>query len=518
MPQDLKHRRRWPLTIAMTVALALPAIARAQPVVQPLPGVEARALNAALTRLGQDPRDVAALLDAGNAALAMDDIDAATGFFRRADQVSPGNPRVKAGLAGAMVRRGDPFGALPLFEEAERAGAIDGALIGDHGLAYDLVGDNATAQRYYRTALARSANDEISRRLSLSLAISGDKRGSEQVLSPLLQRRDQAAWRTRAFALAILNQPEEAVSIASSVLPRTIAEGIAPYLRYMPKLTHAQQAAAANFGAFPRASEIGRDDPRIAAFAGGRGGVASADAGLVPRGQPLGETSRARGRQASAEVRPSRAPRVVRVAPPEPMPAKETPALVAAPPQAAPARLALAPLTALPPPSAPPPAGPPSALAAAPPPPPPRDLADAFREFARPSTDASPAAGAVDIRSLRPAPAKQAARDARSAETAKPTKPPPPSHPSRIWVQVATGRSKQALGFDWRRMTRGSPEAFRGKQAFVSAWGQTNRLLTGPFGSEAAANQYIGQLRRADVQGAFVWNSPAGQIVDLLKP
>ena len=52
---------------------------------------------------------------------------------------------------------------------------------------------------------------------------------------------------------------------------------------------------------------------------------------------------------------------------------------------------------------------------------------------------------------------------------------------------------------------------------FVTAWGQTNRLLAGPFQSEAAANSFIAQLRRADVDGAFVWTSPAGQVVDALQ-
>src|SRR5262245_53587089 len=71
---------------------------------QTLPGGPAQSLNAALARLGRDPRDLVALIDAGNAALAMGDVDAAIGFFGRADQLSPNNARVKAGLAGALVR------------------------------------------------------------------------------------------------------------------------------------------------------------------------------------------------------------------------------------------------------------------------------------------------------------------------------------------------------------------------------------------------------------------------------
>jgi hypothetical protein len=166
--------------------------------------------------------------------------------------------------------------------------------------------------------------------------------------------------------------------------------------------------------------------------------------------------------------------------------------------------------TAVPPaPLAQPAARPAPVAAPASPPPAPRRLADVFAEFARPTTDATPAAGAVDLRRIKPG-------RPEAKKPAEPVKPPPPSHPSRIWVQVATGRDKAALGYDWRRLTRDKAEALRGKAAFVSTWGQTNRLLTGPFPSESAANSFIAQLRRADVDGAFVWTSPAGQVVDAL--
>lgn len=610
--------------LASQVALAQSAPVVSQPVVQAIPGSDTLTLNAALTRLGRNPRDVEALVDAGNAALAMGDVDAATGFYRRADQVAPGNPRVKAGLAGAMVRNGDPFGALPLFDEAERAGALDDALAADRGLAYDLVGDSVSAQRFYRQALARGSNDEVVRRLALSQAIAGDRKASESTLTPLLQRQDKAAWRTRAFALAILGQPDEAIAISKTVLPGALAEGIAPYLRYMPRLTHAQQAAAANFGSFPLPSEIGRDDPRVAQYAPAgtrRPALAAADATQASRNETVGRNKRTRGdRKAAVQVaaatvpssppasasptratptrvsrNAARAARESRVAPPDPMPTRQAapastpaapaavaasrtpaPPLAAATPAAIPATAGPTPTQALvasPSPSVPPAAAPiaargfdlgllpsgtasmsgpvtPSssspaadALAAATPgrpgelPPvaarPPAlpapspaavpsrpaatpsapvraarpSLADAFSEFSRPPADVTPAAGAVDIRRIRPARPK--------AE--QPAKPPPPSHPSRIWVQVATGRDKAALGFDWRRLIRKAPEVFRGKRGQVSDWGQTNRLLTGPFESTAAANAFVAQLRRADIDGSFVWTSPAGQVVDALS-
>lgn len=582
--------------LALALVLAAASVpAAAQPVVQAIPGAENRALNAALARLAANPRDGGALVDAGNAALAMNDVDAAIGFFTRAEQIVPGDARAKAGLAGAYVRNEDPFTAIRLFDEAERQGPLPSALLADRGLAYDLVGDNATAQRYYRQAGPN--NDEALRRLALSLAISGDQRGSEAALSPLITRQDKSAWRTRAFSLAIRGEQTQAVSIANATMPATLASGIAPYLRYMPQLTRAQQAAAANLGRFPRASEIGHDDPRIAQYAAAtpRRPATGADAGLVPAGEPLGRnaTSGARARgtlqaaaNSSRQEGPSRRERQAqerlarqeqgqeqkrqarqeqerqarqarqsredrnreRERPPEPVVAVSTAAappsaLVASAPaatppvQAAPAPgFTVAPAaTPVPPPLAPaapgtllvgpsfnlapgaapspPAAAPASASAPAPvptkPPSPlsrPRRLAEAFGDLAQPAISVTPMPGAVDIRRITPN---------RPAE-AKPAKPAPPEQPSRIWVQVATGRNKAALGFDWRRMAKDDAAVFRGKKPHVAAWGQTNRLLTGPFESEAAANTFVTQLRRADVDGAFLWTSPAGQVVDAL--
>jgi tetratricopeptide (TPR) repeat protein len=596
MPVGRACRLSTSLASALALALmmaAAPAFAAqqdsiddaSQPVVQAIPGAESMALNAALGRLGSNPRDLDALVDAGNAALGMGDVDAAVGFFSRADQIAPGNLRVRAGLAGALVRNQNPFDAIPMFDQAERAGAISNGLMADRGLAYDLVGDNETAQRYYRQVLSAGANDEVSRRLALSLAISGDKRGSDGVIAPLLQKQDKAAQRIRAFSLAILGNEQDSIAMAYAALPRDIAASISPYLRYMPKLTPAQQAAAANFGHFPRAAEIGHDDPRIAQYVRPRSAVAAADTALIPKGEPMGRSTRqsradqaARDRQirtdAARIAREARTPPppvvAVRTAPPEPQPAREVapttilalatpkplpapvsvatpnppelavvtpapvpiPATIVVPAVTAPtivaateptsARpvvssfdLAKVPASTSPTPVATPitaPAATPAVIVPATTPAvAPRNLADAFAEFAVPQADIAPTAGAVDMRRITPT---------RPAPEVKPpvvkTPPPPPSHPSRIWVQVATGRDKAALASDWRRMSRSAAEVFRGKKPSVSVWGQTKRLLAGPFESTAAANSFITQLRRADVDGAFVWSSPAGQVVDAL--
>ncbi|WP_394658169.1 SPOR domain-containing protein [uncultured Novosphingobium sp.] len=312
------------------MAQSVPTVSR--PVVQRPPSAASQRLSAALARIARDPRDYMALVDAGDAANSLGDPEAAVGFYTRADAISPNNARIKAGMARALVLQGDPIKAIPLFAAAEAGGAgVD--VTSDRGLAYDLVGDPITAQRYYRAALTRNADDETRRRLGVSLAITGDTAGSEVMLMPLLREQDKPGWRSHAFALAIEGKTKEAVDTVNAILPGPLAQSVTPYLRYMPRLTRAQQAAAANLGKFPRASEIGRDDPAIAAYAASATRMASADAGLIPRGQQLGSGARSvpaappltrsqrRAQEKAAQLARASSAAASRVAPPDPQPA-----------------------------------------------------------------------------------------------------------------------------------------------------------------------------------------------------
>ena len=680
------YRYTWRASLALAALLAAPGLARAQQddgeelepvsraaasgaVVQAVPSQQSYQLNAALTRLSANPRDVAALLDAGNAALTMGDNDAALGFFGRADQLSSGDPRVKTALASALVKAEDPLAAIPLFDAAERAGARDDLLAGDRGLAYDLVGDNFNAQRYYRQALASApSNDEIVRRLALSLAIAGDRKAAEATLLTQLRRNDPAAWRTRAFMLAIVGDTEEAVKIATGTMPRDLSDAMVPYLRYLGRLTPAQQAAAANFGHFPRAAQIGRDDPRVARYAAlnPRRAVVPvvALAAKSDASAKKGKDDRVERRRERVAVRDYGTkglvgPQLLDTRPSEKLAAKSVvpvPLLPSTPMPTVPARtvapVRVAAATALPPPfiqpqayrtgivaagstftaasspirapnqtpagpafvslslkpavitpsaaPAPPPAAapgftppatsltlpasasnldlarraqlpadqgaftklpaavppPPSAPAAAPAlvpsgpprPDPHRDLAAAFSDF-RPPAEEQRSAAMVDISHL-PSRTKMAGLAERGSlpdaptgirriaasdpaistapkkgvdpKTGKPikalekiAKPVVPSHPSRIWVQLGVGRDKGALGFDWRKFGKAQADLFKGRKPWTTPWGQTNRLLAGPFETQADAQAFLTEARKKDAD-AFVWTSPAGQAVDAL--
>lgn len=571
------------ISAGLALCAGLPIAAQAQvsrPVVQALPDAASDRLNGALRNLARNPRSLPDLIDAGEAALELEDGEAALGFFLRAEEVQPAYGRATAGKAAALVLLERPVEALAAFGQAEGNGAVMSRFDAWHGLAWDLVGDNARAQGLYRNALARGPDPVVTRRLALSLAISGDEAGMESVLLPLLQGQDLAAFRTRAFALAILGKQDEAMTIAGSVLPPRVASQIEPYLRYMPRLTRSQQAAAANLGIFPTASRIGIDTPEIAAYSRNAAPVqvARADADrLSPSGQPLGRTSVSGGVPVQQETRaqrqererreqrdrrraerrakggtltinsstpieapteqqppatqvavaepaldditetgelPARTNAPVEVAQVETIPVRQaepatTPEPIAEPEPVVVARTEVVtqPAVSAPAVAVEPVPGPSFSLterdevpaAAAPEP---QGLADAFSDFSlTEGRSATPATGAVDITTIDP-----------QREVSRPAEPAPPAQPSRHWVQVATGRDISALAFDWRRIVRTADGVLEGREAYTASWGQTNRLVTGPYDSASAANAAVRDLKEKGVD-SFRFTSAEGETV-----
>lgn len=524
-------------------ALALlPLAAQAQDVtsrevVQPLPSSEVQRLNRSLMQLARDPRNLAALLEAGEASLAVDDFDAATGFFTRAAAVAPEHPRASLGLARVYLRAGDAPQSLDQFDRAIAAGVKPEEILAERSLALDLAGDQAGAQAGYRRALERDPSDsETRRRMALSFAIAGNRAGFEDTLRPLLDQRDPAALRTRAFGLAIFGDQQRAAAIVEQVMPRDLSSRLIPYLEFMPRLTRPQQAAAANLGIFPRAADIGRDDPRLARFAR----EAQADSRLQPSGTPLGTprstSGSARGGSGAAPSQPGVMPssargsrrsqqsaRSSRATPPPAAtsPAVTSPAQAAAgaavstvpTPSAAPPAAVLAAAPSPVAPAAAPPAAPPAPIAATPaaaPPAPVLRVADAFADLGGALPDTRAGGNAIDISKI------EVRREVAAKAEAKPKEPPKPVHPSRQWVQVATGRDVAALRFDWRRFERQGGDLFTGLKPHVTRWGQANRLLVGPVASPEKARALVKQLKEKGLE-SFAYGSPEGEEIKELK-
>lgn len=488
--------------MALTVGCASFAPLRAQEVVQALPPREAAELNAALRRLAARPTDLDALVSAGEASLVLNDAGAASGFFARAAAVAPTDRRVLLGQARVALAQQRPVAALQGFAQAEKAGVRSLEMAADRALAYDLVGDNAAAQALYRSVLAADDdNSEVRRRLALSLAISGNRSEFERVLYPMLRDEDRAAYRTRAFGLAVLGRPDDAVAIADAMMPTDLALRMAPYLRYMPRLTKAQQAAAGNLGAFPAAAEIGRDSAEIAQYASAGARIAAnASASLTPTGAPLGRRTQATPPPTPPRLAPAPAPTPTPTPTPMPTPAPTRAVVVA---EARPAATLPSSPATLEPDDRP-------------------TLAEAFSDLKPASTTPATAPGAVDISRLAaaqlapvPAAKESPAKPAVKAPVEKP-KPKPkvqkPAEPARIWVQLGVGRNTAAFAFDWRKLAKQADGALDGKGPWTVKYGATNRMLAGPYPSDGAARAAIKRLKDQEID-ALPFTSDAGEKV-----
>jgi tetratricopeptide (TPR) repeat protein len=235
---------------AAAVALASPAFAQAgypQPIVaQPNP--DADRLGDEMRILAQNPRDLRALLSAAEISTRLDDTSAALAFYARAEAIEPENPRIFAGRAAALVRLQRPGEAMRLFQQAEQRGLPMADYAADRGLAYDLLGNPALAQRDYKVALGRGRADETLRRYALSLGITGRPDEAMAVLDPLLRRSDRAAWRARAFILAMNGDVAGAERISTSMMPGNMGAALTPFFRRLSSLTVGDKAFAVHFG------------------------------------------------------------------------------------------------------------------------------------------------------------------------------------------------------------------------------------------------------------------------------
>ncbi len=238
------------LTAALALVLAaVPAAASAQAVVQAIPGTtDADKLGDVMRQLASNPRNIDALIKAGDLSMGLGDLSGAAALFARAEKVNPRDGRAKAGMASILVRSERPGEALRYYAQAEGLGLDPRNFAADRGLAYDLIGQQDRAQRDYRVALRDAPDDETTRRYALSLGISGKPDLAVQQLNPLLLKSDRGAWRSRAFILAMNGDVAGAAKIATTMMPAGTAQGLQPFFQRLPNLPASDRAFAVHFG------------------------------------------------------------------------------------------------------------------------------------------------------------------------------------------------------------------------------------------------------------------------------
>jgi len=287
-------------------------------------------LRAAMRRISLNPSDADAMADAGNAALALGDANAALNFFTRANTLRPGNSRIVAGLATATVRTENPFEALRLFDQAVSLGANERAIALDRALAYDLLGNFGRAQQDYKLARTASTSDDLIIRQAVSLSLAGQKDAADAMLLPLLQPNSATAWRARAFMLAARGDLRESTKVAQGFMDASSVLRIERFFRLMPSLTDAQKAAAIHLGHFPTGQAVGQDSEQVRRIASTlpQAPVVSGDNRLIPSGTALGPKAAPSRDSKTMAPKPDR--KRVQKAPEQ----KEIPAIVANIPEA----------------------------------------------------------------------------------------------------------------------------------------------------------------------------------------
>ncbi|HEX8241167.1 MAG TPA: SPOR domain-containing protein [Allosphingosinicella sp.] len=209
------------------------------------------ALSRNLRSLAANPKSVTALMGAGRAALDLGDAQAALTFFARAEEQMPSDGRVKMWIASALVQLQQPHAALKFFRDAAELGVPAADLARDRGLAHDIAGNPREAQRDYRLALQKGRDDEVTRRLALSLAISGEREPALRLLEDQLVVRDRAAERARALVLALTGDSAGAARAVQTAMPGPQAGAMSPFLARLPSLSPAERALAVHLGVFP---------------------------------------------------------------------------------------------------------------------------------------------------------------------------------------------------------------------------------------------------------------------------
>ena len=525
--------------LAALAAPVLPVAAQTSPyAAAPTPADPGAALAGALRTLSNQPKDLAALMAAGRASLEMGDMQAAAGFFGRAEEYYPSSPAAKIGVGAAMTMMGDARGGMAQFDKAQALGAPQSMLALDRGLAFDLLGQQSRAQSDYRAAMIGTQADEARRRLALSLAISKDIRGAAAMIEPLLARRDAAAVRTNAFVLALAGDREGARRTIDAALPGAGAR-FEPFFRLLPVLRPDEKAMAVHLGEFPKdaaqryaqaqpipsspvlsignrtevqieprraSTQIQTTPPknakvkppvtRVAAVEAPRRAVREAPppSTYFAMSRPSLDPSRYASKRRKTDTAAVSLKPVAKEADPEPRPGVKTDDL-------APVGEVEEPLVPV---NAGPllnPEGEPIVTRQAALDPPPRPLPKL--EIKRPP----PPKPKVEVAIAKPK---------VEVVKAKPKKiePPKPKEPaSLLYVQLASGAHADRMGTEFARIKAKKPGLFAGRNARVTRGKDLFRLVIGPFKTRDDSNQFVNQLSKAGIDG-FNYTAPDGMTFD----
>ncbi len=185
-------------------------------------GAPDTALHIAQQTLSAHPRSVPAMVRVAEAQAALGQRDQAERGFRQALTVEPANTGAALGL-GRLLLASDPTAAADVLLRLSAKDPHNVAALIDLGIARDLLGRHAEAQRSYRLALTLDPGRQAAEiNLGLSLALSGDAQQALAILRPIASGPGVSP-RVRqdlAVALVLAGDDEEAARVLHTDMPR----------------------------------------------------------------------------------------------------------------------------------------------------------------------------------------------------------------------------------------------------------------------------------------------------------
>jgi Flp pilus assembly protein TadD len=195
-------------------------------------GAPDTALHIAQQALAANPRSVPAMVRVAQAQAALGQRDQAERGFRQALALEPADTGAALGL-GRLLLASDPTAAADILLLLSAKDPHNVAALVDLGIARDLLGQHAEAQRSYRLALAVDPGRQAAEvNLGLSLALSGDARQALAILRPIASGPGVSP-RVRqdlAVALVLAGDDEEAAQVLHTDMPRP--EALALVMNY----------------------------------------------------------------------------------------------------------------------------------------------------------------------------------------------------------------------------------------------------------------------------------------------
>ncbi|MBU6497142.1 MAG: tetratricopeptide repeat protein, partial [Rhodospirillales bacterium] len=176
--------------------------------------------------LAQDPKNVGLLMRQANAYIMTGNRAAAADDYRRVLTIQPGLETAELGL-GKLLIATDPHGAQVVYQGILARQPRNAEALSNLGVALDLQGQHAAAQKSYREALVITPNAvPVRQNLGLSLAVSGNPEEAVQILGQLAREgdNDRRVRDNLAMALALTGRTDEADKMLREELSPADAE------------------------------------------------------------------------------------------------------------------------------------------------------------------------------------------------------------------------------------------------------------------------------------------------------